>query len=85
MKSLTIRLPNALASEIEHESRARRISKSDVVRERLGHPTPGQASRGSMLELAGDLIGSVSGLPPDLSVGKRRYLAERIRAKKLHR
>ena len=35
MKTLTVRLPEPLVSEIEAESRARRISKSDVVRERL--------------------------------------------------
>src|ERR1700682_2420506 len=38
MKTMTIRLPDALASEIEAESRQRKLSKSDVVRERLGVP-----------------------------------------------
>ena len=32
MKSLTVRLPEALVAEIEAESRQRRRSKSDVVR-----------------------------------------------------
>jgi Arc/MetJ-type ribon-helix-helix transcriptional regulator len=35
VKTLTVRLPEPLASEIEAESRRRSISKSDVVRERL--------------------------------------------------
>ncbi len=35
MKSLTIRLPDALAKKIHQESIARGLSKSDVVRERL--------------------------------------------------
>jgi hypothetical protein len=35
MKSLTIRLPDVLAKRIEQESRARSVSKSDIVRERL--------------------------------------------------
>ena len=35
MKTPTIRLPDPLAAEIEAESRIRKISKSDVVRERL--------------------------------------------------
>jgi hypothetical protein len=35
MKTLTVRLPEALVSQIEHESRARGLSKSDIVRERL--------------------------------------------------
>ena len=35
MKTLTVRLPEALAAEIESEPRRRKLSKSDVVRERL--------------------------------------------------
>jgi len=35
MKVLTVRLPEPLAAEIESESRRRKLSKSDVVRERL--------------------------------------------------
>jgi hypothetical protein len=35
MKTLTIRLPDALARGIEQEALARRVSKSDLVRERL--------------------------------------------------
>jgi hypothetical protein len=35
MKTLTIRLPDSLVAEIESESLSRKISKSDVVRERL--------------------------------------------------
>jgi hypothetical protein len=31
MKTLTIRLPDDLAAEIEHESRARSVSKADVT------------------------------------------------------
>ena len=35
MKTLTIRLPDSLVAEIEGESLSRKISKSDIVRERL--------------------------------------------------
>jgi Arc/MetJ-type ribon-helix-helix transcriptional regulator len=34
-RTITVRLPEALAHEIETESRKRGLSKSDVVRERL--------------------------------------------------
>jgi Arc/MetJ-type ribon-helix-helix transcriptional regulator len=86
VKTLTIRLPDSLAAQIEQESRARRVSKSDVVRERLRQPQPVQAGkRGTMRELAGDLIGSVEGLPSDLSTNKKKYLPILIRAKKLYR
>jgi Ribbon-helix-helix protein, copG family len=40
VKSLTIRLPDALARRIEQESLARRVSKSDIVRERLATAPP---------------------------------------------
>jgi hypothetical protein len=85
MKTLTVRLPDSLVLEIEHESRARRVSKSDVVRERLHPPQRPARTAGSMSDLAGDLLGSVRGLPSDLSSNKRKYLPELIRAKKHHR
>ena len=40
MKTLTIRLPEALARRLEQESLARRVSKSDIVRERLAALPP---------------------------------------------
>ena len=87
MKTLTVRLPDSLATEIEHESQSRRVSKSDVVRERLSHPQCAAPAGGSMRELIGDLIGSVrnDGLPADLSSNKKKYLPALIRAKKNHR
>jgi Arc/MetJ-type ribon-helix-helix transcriptional regulator len=39
MKTLTVRLPEVLVAQIEAESRDRKVSKSDVVRERRG-PLP---------------------------------------------
>jgi len=87
MKTLTIRLPDSLVREIEHESRARHVSKSDVVRERLHHPQVATSAGDGMRELIGDLIGSVrnDGLPKDLSGNKKKYLPALIRAKKRHR
>jgi hypothetical protein len=73
MKTLTIRLPEALAAEIEAESHTRKISKSDVVRERL-RSVRGGARRGETLHAIADLVGSVDGLPADLSARKKRYL-----------
>jgi Arc/MetJ-type ribon-helix-helix transcriptional regulator len=87
MKSLTVRLPDALVAEIEHESQTRCVSKSDVVRERLAAAPQRPAAGGSMRDLIGDLIGSVrnDGLPADLSSNKKKYLPALIRAKKRHR
>jgi Arc/MetJ-type ribon-helix-helix transcriptional regulator len=87
MKSLTVRLPEALVAEIEHESLSRRVSKSDVVRERLSRLQNRVSAGGSMRDLIGDLIGSVrnDGLPTDLSANKKKYLPGLIRAAKRHR
>jgi len=73
MKTLTVRLPEPLVADIEAESRARKISTSDVVREQLEHP-PRRRSRISSLTVVADLIGSVHGLPTDLTTPKREYL-----------
>ena len=74
MKTLTVRLPDELAAQIEAESRARGRSKSDVVRERLS--MAGEQTRGShaMLDSIRDLIGSVDGLPSDLGRNYKKYL-----------
>lgn len=74
MKTLTVRLPEALAAEIATESRRRGVSKSDVVRERLERATGG-AELPSVLNDIADLIGSVDDdLPADLSARKKHYL-----------
>jgi Arc/MetJ-type ribon-helix-helix transcriptional regulator len=80
MKTLTVRLPETLAAEIEAESRARRLSKSDVVRERLQR-APATASDDPLASIR-DLIGSVDGLPPDLSERKNEYLRAIIHGRK---
>ena len=73
MKSLTVRLPEPLAAAIEAEARVRRISKSDVVRERLERATQAREPGAAPYDIA-DLIGSVDGLPADLGTHKKRYL-----------
>jgi hypothetical protein len=74
MKTLTVRLPEALVAEIEAESRARKLAKSDVVRERLSRRAGPSRRRRAPLDAIADLIGSVDGLPADLSVQRKRYL-----------
>jgi Arc/MetJ-type ribon-helix-helix transcriptional regulator len=73
MKTLTVRLPEALVAEIEAESRERRRSKSDVVRERLSRGAKARSSE-KLPEIIADLAGSVGGLPADLSERKKDYL-----------
>jgi Arc/MetJ-type ribon-helix-helix transcriptional regulator len=74
MKTLTVRLPEALAAQIEAESRERKLSKSDIIRERLTRTTAGARKRPASVAAIADLIGSVKGLPSDLSARKKDYL-----------
>ena len=74
MKTLTVRLPEPLVADIEAESRDRKISKSDVVRERLQVAGNSARRQPAAIDAIADLIGSVDGLPPDLSARKKQYL-----------
>jgi Arc/MetJ-type ribon-helix-helix transcriptional regulator len=74
MKTLTVRLPEQLFAEIEAESCVRKISKSDVVRERLQLAAVRESKHAQPLQAIAELIGSVDGLPSDLSARKKHYL-----------
>jgi hypothetical protein len=73
MKTLTVRLPAAVVADLETESRERHCSKSDIVRERLSLAAPSRLRAASTATIA-DLVGSVDGLPADLSGRKKAYL-----------
>jgi Arc/MetJ-type ribon-helix-helix transcriptional regulator len=74
MKTLTVRLPEPLAADIEAESRRRGLSKSDIVRERLERARETTELPPSLADIA-DLIGSVEDdLPADLSARTKHYL-----------
>ncbi len=73
VKTITVRLPEPLVAAIEAESRARGVSKSDVVRERLQRSARAQEPGSPAYALA-DVIGSADGLPADLSARKKHYL-----------
>lgn len=77
MKTLTVRLPEPLVADIEAESRGRKISKSDVVRERLEIAPRLRRQPTASLNAIADLVGSVDGLPADLAVHKKAYLRAR--------
>jgi hypothetical protein len=74
MKTLTVRLPEPLAAAIEAEARGRKMSKSDIVRERLESASAASREAAAPPDVISDLIGSVDGLPADLSARKKRYL-----------
>jgi Arc/MetJ-type ribon-helix-helix transcriptional regulator len=83
MKTVTVRLPESIAADLESESRARTITVSDVIRERL--QCGGKSSRSRKLDAIADLIGSVDGLPEDLSARKKDYLRAAGYGHKRHR
>jgi Arc/MetJ-type ribon-helix-helix transcriptional regulator len=73
MKTLTVRLPDALSAELDAEAERRRVPKSDIVRERL-QSGAGRREAKTTLDAISDLIGSVDGLPTDLSARKKDHL-----------
>jgi Arc/MetJ-type ribon-helix-helix transcriptional regulator len=74
MKTLTVRLPETLAAQIEAESRRRNLSKSDIIRERLALAGSSRGQSLAVHDAIADLIGSVKGLPADLSANTKKYL-----------
>ena len=72
MKNLSLKLPDELHAKLVHASQQRGAAKSDVVRDALEAYFAGAQNGGtvSCADLAGDLIGSVSG-PADLATNPK--------------
>jgi hypothetical protein len=73
MNTISLKLPDRLLALLEEESRARRTTKSSLVRECLEktlttRPTGGEVS---CYDVARDLAGSVKGLPRDLATNPK--------------
>jgi predicted transcriptional regulator len=69
MQTISLKLPDDLLAELEREAKARRVTKSSLVRESLEaalRRKPGRRSA-SCYDLACDLAGSLKGLPRDLA------------------
>ena len=73
MNTISLKLPDKLLSLLEKESRARRTTKSSLIRESLEKTLAGRPSgaTASCYALARDLAGSVKGLPRDLAVNPK--------------
>jgi len=67
VKTLTVKLPDPLFSEIAGEAKARKVSKSEVVRERLRRV---KARKTSLWDRMEDLVIDDPSLPRDLSSAK---------------
>jgi hypothetical protein len=70
MRKMNVRVPDTLAAKIEAEARKRDVSKAQIIRERLLEAY----APSTTLAAIGDLIGSVDGLPADLSARAKAYL-----------
>jgi hypothetical protein len=69
MRTISVKLPDDLFAQLVSEAKTRRMTKSQLVRERLGtglHERP-PAGALSCYDLARDLAGTVKGLPKDLA------------------
>ena len=69
MQTISLKLPDDLLAELEREAKARRVTKSVVVRQSLEtmlRRRPGRRGA-TCFDLARDLAGSLKGLPHDLA------------------
>ena len=69
MRTISVKLPDELLAQLGREAKARRVTKSTLVRESLvkGLHEEGSTTAGSCYDLARDLAGMVKGLPKDLA------------------
>jgi hypothetical protein len=68
MRTISLKLPDDLLAQLEHESKARRITKSSLVRESLEESLRKRSTGAlSCYDLSRDLCGSVRGRPKDLA------------------
>ena len=69
MRTISVKLPDDLLALLGREAKARRVTKSSLVRESLEKGLHEQPPAGavSCFELARDLAGSLKGLPKDLA------------------
>jgi predicted DNA-binding protein len=69
MRTISLKLPDELVAKLSRKAKARRVTKSWLVRESLEkalHELP-QAGAVSCYDLARDLAGAIKGLPKDLA------------------
>ena len=74
MVTITLKVPPATSARLNAEAKARRISKSAIVRELIDKHFKSNGKekhRPTFGELAGDLIGSIKGGPRDLATNPK--------------
>jgi hypothetical protein len=73
VQTISLKLPEALLAQLAVEARARGVSRSALVRESLEKElfSKPEGRELSCLDLAGDIIGSIKGLPSDLGTNPK--------------
>ncbi len=73
MQTISFKLPGRILGRLEEAARAKRTTKSAIVRACLekGLEPPTTGNEPSCYELARDLAGSVKGLPRDLATNPK--------------
>ena len=69
LRTFTIKLQDRVLADIDAEARARRVSRSEIVRERL---EKSQTSKGSVWDRMHDLVVQDDPAPADLASNKAR-------------
>jgi len=69
MRTISLKLPDELLTQLEGEAKARHVTKSRLIRDSLEKALRRQSTsrRASCYDLAHDLAGSLKGLPKDLA------------------
>jgi predicted transcriptional regulator len=69
MQTISLKLPDDLLADLEREAKARRVTKSVLIREslRAALRRPPNRRAASCYDMAHDLAGSLKGLPHDLA------------------
>lgn len=78
-QQISLRLPDELLDELDRQARRRRTSRSDLVREILEQHVRLAATPDQPYSRVRDLVGFVTGGPPDLAAGHREYLVGLVR------
>lgn len=76
MRTISLKLPEELLVQLDSEAKARRVTKSSLVRESLEKALrkPPPPEEVSCYDLARDLAGSMEGLPRDLAYNPKCML-----------
>ncbi len=69
MQTISLKLPDDLFAQLDNEAKARRVTKSSLVRDSLEKALrkPSLHRAVSCYDLARDLAGTLNGLPKDLA------------------